>query len=406
VKRPGRGPRSAPSLLHSETRSQKRLRVVTTVVLTAVGVALVAAALAANQRWLDRHFLPSFFLPRRQYIQIQWIVRLAFATVGVSVALIAPFAARLLTARILRLAFSMVVAAVLALAAGEFFLHYWGIGPAEWLLPEDEPRRQPDPGLGWTLVPARIGYRTIDGREVEYAIDSAGYRVRGLNEPVDPDQPVILFAGESMMFGEGLNWDESVPAQVGAMMQIQSANLAVHGFSTDQAYLRLQQELPRFRRPVAVVTLFMTALFGRNLDDDRPHLGPGLLWRPAVEHTRLKALATVIVPYRSIRTVERGLLVTRETLRATVDLARRRGALPLIVVPQFGREDELEQTLRRRILDETGLPYTFVEINEAWRLPWNQHPDDRASRLIAKAIASWLQARLARDFELRVTTGK
>ena len=31
------------------------------------------------------------------------------------------------------------------------------------------------------------------------------------------------------MFGEGLTWEETVPAQVGAMMGIQSANLAVHG---------------------------------------------------------------------------------------------------------------------------------------------------------------------------------
>ena len=50
------------------------------------------------------------------------------------------------------------------------------------------------------------------------------------------------------------------------MTGIQSANLAVHGFGSDQAYLRLAIELPRFRQPVAVVSLFMTALFGRNLD--------------------------------------------------------------------------------------------------------------------------------------------
>jgi len=54
------------------------------------------------------------------------------------------------------------------------------------------------------------------------------------------------------------------------MLGVQSANLAVHGFSTDQAYLRLQAELPRFRQPIAVVTVFMTALFGRNTDDERP----------------------------------------------------------------------------------------------------------------------------------------
>ena len=43
----------------------------------------------------------------------------------------------------------------------------------------------------------------------------------------------------------------------------------------DQIYLRLVRELPQFRRPTAVVAIFMTELFGRNLDEDRPHLGPG-----------------------------------------------------------------------------------------------------------------------------------
>lgn len=70
------------------------------------------------------------------------------------------------------------------------------------------------------------------------------------------------FVGESVMAGEGLNWDDTVPAQVGALMKVQSASLAVHGFATDQSYLYLESELPRFQRPVAVVTLFMPALLG------------------------------------------------------------------------------------------------------------------------------------------------
>ena len=41
----------------------------------------------------------------------------------------------------------------------------------------------------------------------------------------------------------------------------------------------------------------MTALFGRNLDDDRPHLGAGLVWLPAAQHGRLASLATMLVPY-------------------------------------------------------------------------------------------------------------
>ena len=200
-----------------------------------------------------------------------------------------------------------------------------------------------------------------------------------------------LFTGESVMLGEGLTWEESIPAQVGAMMGIQSANLAVHGFGSDQAYLRLQMELPRFRRPVAVVSLFIVALFGRNLDTDRPHLGPGLVWLPAEQHGRLASLAALLVPYRTDETVERGVTMTRAVLRATVDLARARGADALIVVPQFGPADQAVLALRRRILDETGLPYVWVELETAWRLPWDRHPNAGAARAIAAAVAARLR---------------
>ena len=175
------------------------------------------------------------------------------------------------------------------------------------------------------------------------------------------------------------------------MTGIQSANLAVHGYSTDQEYLRLEAELPHFRRPVAVVSLFMTALFGRNLDDDRPHLRPGLVWLPAQSHARLKALATLIVPYRSDATVERGVAMTRDVLRAIAELSRARGAMPLVVVPQLGPEGPAEQTLRHRVLDEAHVPYVLVEIDDKWRLSWDRHPNARAAQAIATTVAARLR---------------
>jgi hypothetical protein len=50
--------------------------------------------------------------------------------------------------------------------------------------------------------------------------------------------------------------------------------------------------------------------------------------------------------------------------------------------------------LRRRIADDTGLPYVLVEIDPAWRLPWDRHPDARAAHAIGIAIASELRGRL------------
>ena len=383
------------SPVYPARRSEHRAaRVTVEIIVAFIGGAFLVCALGANQRWLDRHFLPSWFLPRHWYVALEMFIRVVMATLGVSLALFARPRIGRLVSRAPARALHATIAAVLAIGASELVLRRVHLRAAEWLVPDEEPRRRVDSRLGWTFVPARTGHNTVAGRVIEYAIDPAGYRVRRLDEPVDPGLPTILFMGESVMFGEGLTWEESIPAQVGLIMGIQSANLAVHGFASDQAYLRLQTELPRFRRPVAVVSLFMAALFGRNLDDDRPHLAPGLVWLPAEQHSRLASIAKLLVPYRSVETVERGVTVTREVLQASVDLARARGATPLIVVTQFGPEAEVEQTLRRRILDESGVPYALVGIDAAWRLPWDRHPNPRAAHAIAEVVA----ARLRHEF--------
>jgi hypothetical protein len=372
-------------------------RLVAEAALVVFGCALVAGAIAANQQWLDRHFLPSWFLPRAWYVVIQTVARLAVAAFGIVLAVVVRPRLGRVVGRWPGRAVHVTIAGVLALGASELVLDRYHLRAAGWLVADEEPRRRPDSRLGWTPEPSREGHSRIGGRAIAYAFDAHGYRVRRAGEAVDFEQPAIVFTGESVMFGEGLTWEESVPAQVGMMLGVQTANLAVHGFGNDQAYLRLQRELPRFRRPIAVVSLFMPALFGRNLDDDRPHLGPGLVWQPAADRGRLARLAGLIVPYRRDETVERGILVTRDVLRATVDLARARSATPLILVPQFGVASAAEQTLRQRIVVEAGVPWVEVEIDSAWRLPWDRHPNAYAARVIAEAIAARLSDTAARS---------
>src|SRR5439155_11401398 len=67
--------------------------------ITCIGCALVAFALAANQEWLDRHFLPAFFVPRQKIIGVELCARIAIGVLGAAIALIArrPIA-RILTA--------------------------------------------------------------------------------------------------------------------------------------------------------------------------------------------------------------------------------------------------------------------------------------------------------------------
>jgi hypothetical protein len=367
------------------------VRVIAEITVASIGIVSLASGLAANQQVLDRHFVPSFLFPRHWYVALETFVRLCMVIFGALLVFIArPHAGRL-AGRAPARALQFVVAAALAVGVSEMALRHVHLGPAEWLMPNEEPRRQPDSRLGWTWVPARSGNKSVGGRVVNYAIDPAGYRVNHVDAPVDFERPSILFTGESVMFGEGLTWQESVPAQVSAMLSIQSANLAVHGYGNDQAYLRLQRELPHFRRPVAVVSLFMASLFGRNLDGNRPHLGPGLVWLPAEQRSRLGLLAKLLVPYRAGATIDRGVTMTHEVFCATGDLARARGATPLLVVVQFDDEGTAEETLQHRILDDTCMPHIVVKIDSSWRLPWDRHPDARASHAIAVAIAAKLQ---------------
>lgn len=195
-----------------------------------------------------------------------------------------------------------------------------------------------------------------------------------------------------MMVGERLAWKDTIPARTEQMTGIQSANIAVSGYATDQAYLRLKSDIARFRTPIAVVMLFSPSIFDRNLDDDRPHLMSGLQWHPPARRWRLAALARRVVRYRSAETIERGIATTREVLRATLDLARSRGAVPVILVPQFGQELPRETELRHRILDEPGLPYLWLHIDPRWRVPDDGHPDARAAHAMAEAIAGRLAA--------------
>ena len=192
-------------------RSRLHHHPVLEIAIAIAGGTLVFMALAANQPWLDRHFFPSFFMPRRWYVTVETGVRVMLAAIGVVVVIV-------LRPRIARLdvrqpgrAVPVVIAALLAAGAGELMLRATRMRPIGWLVAEDEPRRRPDPRLGWTLTPNRIGRGTIGGRFVEYAIDPAGYRVRRLDDPVNAEQPTILFTGESVMFGEGLTWDDAKP---------------------------------------------------------------------------------------------------------------------------------------------------------------------------------------------------
>ena len=360
------------------------------------GAALVALAILADQAWFDRHFVRAFFIPRPVFQGVETSLRLLLAAAGLGAMLVlrpmvGRLAQRVPAAALAGQALRIAVALALAAGLGELGLRAVFSHAAEQGGQRAEPLRRADPRLGWVFAPARVGHASVGGRRIDYAFDPRGYRVASLAQPVDPNRPSIVFAGESILTGFGLRWDETIPARVGAALGLQSANLSVFGYADDQTHLRLAGELPRFSRPVAVVILFSPGLFFRDLDDDRPHLAAGLAWRPAARRWRLETLSRLFAAYHSDAEIARAIDLVHAELRADVDLASARGARALIVVPRLGPEDPIEQTLRRRILDDAALPAVEVEPDPRWRIPGDLHPDARGAQAIAAAIIGRLR---------------
>src|SRR5438046_7615058 len=138
-------------------------RLTAEIVVASIGAAFLASAIVASQRFLDRHFVPSFFLPRHWYVVLETFGRLVMVAFGSLLVLVArPRAARF-AARAPARTLHVVIAVILALGTSELVLRHVHLRPAEWLSPNDEPRRQPDPRLGWHWVAAPIGHQAISG---------------------------------------------------------------------------------------------------------------------------------------------------------------------------------------------------------------------------------------------------
>jgi hypothetical protein len=367
----------------------------TQALVAGLGLLLMLGALRADPAWFDRHFLPVFFVPYALYRAGETAARIATGLAGLGLIVWAAPAAgrwaeraglRAMAADAVRILLAAALAALVCEAGLNLVFPRGNEAPQAGV----EPLRQADARLGWLFEPGRTARQVLHGRAVDYVFDPQGFRVASPAEPVDFTRPSILFAGESIVTGAGLPWDQTFAALTARALGLQPANLSVFAYSDDQTYMRLHALLPRFEKPAAVVILFSPGLMFRDLDVERPHLGPALDWRPAEHGPRLLALLRLFVPYHGSAAIDRAALRVRDELSAAVREARARGADPLIVVPRFGREDPREAALRRRVLDDAGLPYIAVELDPAWRQRSDPHPDARGAQALAKAITAAL----------------
>ncbi|HYS81699.1 MAG TPA: hypothetical protein VEM76_13375, partial [Anaeromyxobacteraceae bacterium] len=379
--------------------------------IAAAGVALVAWSLSADAHWAERHVLGAYCATNVATWVLARGMRWLAGALGLGLVAASALARRLGSTSLRARAGSLVgIALAVAASLGVTELYMRRLhgrlhgrlslgAQATRAIERDAPMTRVDPRLGWSYFPGRTTWVELGERRIAYAIDADGDRAASAGELSDPARPTVLFSGESIAFGYGLAYEETFPFLVGRGLGVQIANLAVIGFGNDQAYLRVLDALARYRRPLAVVTLFVPDQIKRNADVWRPRLALGpdgalTLVAPSTGPRITRLLQQL--PYRG----GEALRVTAAILRATAEAARARGAFPLFVVTNYGRACKREDGEEAWVVDELfarqGLPFVRVDLGSEDRLPglFEDHPNPRGARAIAAAVERALRAAL------------
>lgn len=251
------------------------------------------------------------------------------------------------------------------------------------------------PPLGFAHEPKQtLTVHSKTGRDVHYVVDANGYRARTPDDVVDFSAPTILFGGESIMFGAWLEYDETIPALVGKALGVQTVNLAVGGMANDLSLMRLERELPRFAKPIAVVTLVLVNWLERNAGDDRAHyvaFGDGIRLAPPTTPAFLRSSPL----FAALRVATRlhsddALESTRAVIRATDALAKKRGARSIVVFSQAG-DRCIAPDLRARITRGLEISAIDVDLPERLFIPGDTHPLPEGAVVFADAITTALR---------------
>jgi hypothetical protein len=247
-------------------------------------------------------------------------------------------------------------------------------------------------------MPSLAKQGEVGGRMIRYEIDADGNRAASTTRAADRRAPTILFTGESITHGFGVAYEHSYPFLVGRAMGVQAVNVSVTGFSSDQAYLRLREALPKFERPLAAVTLVLPEQLERNVSDRRQRLSLDQQGRLELLPLSSSPFRTsplwMLLPYHS----DEAIALTRAILLATERVARARGARSLFVLTNFGPPclageggvSELEHTL----FSGLDVAHLRVDITPSLMIkpPNEVHPNEKGHEAIAAAIVGALRS--------------
>lgn len=367
------------------------------VIVALPGLALVAFAWRVTPAWFNRHIaVPEYYWPMPKGALPS--LRLVLVIAGLLFPLVlAPLVGGLIARRGMRETLAatarIALAVLLSLAVCELIL--------ERLDRPDQPAKNPkletrlglpDARLGWTFTPRRSLDVKLSNEtpSAHYEIDQYGDRARSKDWQEDPARPTIILAGESCMFGHGLNWKDTVAARLEQLTGLQVVVTAVGGYGNDQAYLRALDALSRLQHPVLVVSLVLPVMLTRNLHDYRPRLelvNGALSLAPPRPQLRLRNLLANELQYTRSSRLETALELAHAIFAQTVHAASAHGARSLFLQQSIDGPPPLLMT---SLLAD--VPHVDVQLQFSQLLPWDGHPNAEGAMLLARAIAQYVNS--------------
>ena len=124
-----------------------------------------------------------------------------------------------------------------------------------------------DAELGWSYIPNRT---TVGDYGEKYILNKEGYRAASEVYKTDFTKPIILIVGDSMLFGHGLNFEDTFGYKLKKALNVkfEVVNFAVQAYGTDQVYIMLKRVFPKYRPQVIIMNTYAEQV-SRNVNRDR-----------------------------------------------------------------------------------------------------------------------------------------
>jgi len=138
-----------------------------------------------------------------------------------------------------------------------------GEGVVRFAFPEWAPRTarltdfwRYDRRYGWSHIPGTKGIFRSHGIDAEVVINAKGFRGPEVPYARTPERPRVLFLGDSLTWGFGIAFDDIFVTRLErSLPPLETVNLAVSGYATDQELLLYQDEGRKYRPDLVVIVV-------------------------------------------------------------------------------------------------------------------------------------------------------